>query len=134
MESTTLLYTVVTFIVLYTQNIWCSGFTDQQLQYHPAPDGAQAAVFLHGVELWKKPEVTVAFTNTTVDLLHKWNLKEDTIFKWANKWSTLQEQQPNQVPKFVDHFIVNRSRSVVGSDIIVELNGNNNIIIIHFNQ
>jgi chemotaxis methyl-accepting protein methylase len=99
------------------------------LQCQPSavtPDGAQAAVFLSNVKLWKKSQVTVAITNLTADFLDKWNLEMETILEWANMWRTLQEQQSNHVPEFVDHIVINRTRNIRGADIIVQLNGNNN--------
>ena len=107
----------------YTQNgsfNWCS-FTGQQdlpaQSATAATSGAYPAVLPHGVNLWKKSEITVAFTYKTIHLLEKWGQEVDGILERANRWHQLQKE-PNYIPKFKS------TQSVKGADIIVELNGN----------
>ena len=101
---------------------WCS-FTGQQESVQPAAaasNEAYPAVLPRGVILWKKKEITVAFTNKTIGLLDDWGLEVGDILDLANRWHELQKE-PNHIPKFVEH----PKQTVKGSDIIVELNGNN---------
>ena len=107
------------------QNIpfhWCSFTGQQDLPVQPiatGSNGAYPAVLPHGVILWKKHQITVAFTNKTIGFLDDWGLKVDDILEWANRWHELQEE-----PKYIPRFIGHPSQSVKGADIIVELNGN----------
>ena len=101
---------------------WCS-FQDVppvQSTAFDKSDGAYHAVLPQGVKLWKKREITVAFTYATIHLLGKWKLEVDDILKRANQWHELQKE-PNYIPKFKS------TQSVKGADIIVELNGNSTL-------
>jgi hypothetical protein len=86
-------------------------------------------VFLD-VQLWKKPQVTVAFTIETIGLLgkKKWGLGVNKIFEWANRWHNLQKE-PNYIPKFIP--LGGQVVDIDAADIIVELNGNNNESLYH---
>ena len=101
---------------------WCS-FTGQQdlpaQSATAATSGAYPAVLPRGVLLWKKPQITVAFTNKTIGLLDDWGLDVGDILSWANRWHDLQEE-----PKYIPKFIGSPTQGIKGADIIVELNGN----------
>ena len=96
---------------------WCSFTGQQDLPIAAASSGAYPAVLPRDVNLWNKPEITVAFTYETTQLLAKWKLDVDDILEGANQWHQLQEE-PNYIPKFKS------IQSVKRADIIVELNGN----------
>ena len=81
--------------------------------------GAQSAALRRGVALWDKRKVSVTFTDTTVHLLKKWNMKRKDILALANKWHQLQDSkqgETNYIPEFIG---IDED-----GDIIVELNGN----------
>ena len=65
-------------------------------------------------DIWKKPELTVAFREE--QFLEKWGINEMTILEWANRW---KQEQDSPVPSFVSY----GDKSVEKPDIIVELNG-----------
>ena len=115
---------------IYKQFNWCS-FTGQQLSSTTPTviEGAYSAALPCGVVLWDKKEVTVTIAVTTIPLLHKWNRRVRDILTLANKWHQLQSDskpgETNYIPKFVGARVDDDH-----ADIIVELNGNTNKIMI----
>ena len=108
----------------YVQNSsfnWCLFTGEQDLSVQSATttrSGTHSAGLPCGVILWKKRQVTVLFTETTVHLLHKWKQTAKGILQLANKWHKLQKE-PNYIPLFIG------GRIDEDADIIVELNGKN---------
>ena len=103
---------------------WCSFIGQQEVSVQPsatASNEAYSAVFPRGVLLWKKQQITVAFTNKTIGLLDDWDRDVEYIIELANRWHK-QQKEPNY--NIIPEFIAHGSQSVRGADIIVELNGN----------
>ena len=109
----------------------CSFISQQELSAPPSAmdsSGAYSAAFPCGVNLWKKPKVTVAFTPMSFKYIEMpnstWKLDSiKKILELANMWYKLQEDdQPKHIPKFIPF----PGQNIQRADIIVELNGNNN--------
>ena len=126
-------YTVVKCIILCNaiQNDpfhWCSFIGQQDLSAPPSAmdsSGTYSAVFPCGVNLWKKREVTVAFTYESYKYFGKWRVNTKKILILANRWHE-QQKEPNYIPRFVV------CPDLDEADIIVELNGNNKLCTMHY--